>query len=217
MEQDAIIRDNVIDELDFDPRLDAAGIGVAVEDAVGTLSGHVPNYAQRLDAERAALRVKGVRAVAMDIEVRLPLKDDDQDIAERAANVLAWSAVVGEDVKAAVDDGWVTLNGIVPWDYQRAEAERAICQLAGVIGVTNQISVRAQQVTPSDVRDRIAKAFHRNADLESSSIRADVSGSTVTLSGKVKAWHERQVAEDAAWSIPGILEVRDNIVVESAA
>jgi osmotically-inducible protein OsmY len=216
MEQDAIIRDNVIDELDFDPRLDAAGIGVAVKDAVVTLFGHVPNYAQRLDAERAALRVKGVRAVAMDIEVRLPLKDDDQDIAERAANVLAWSAVIGEEVKAAVDDGWVTLSGIVPWRYQREEAERAVCQLAGVIGVTNQISVRGQ-VTPSDVRDRIAKAFHRNADLESSSISVDVSGSTVTLSGKVKVWHERQVAEDAVWSIPGILEVRDNIVVESAA
>jgi osmotically-inducible protein OsmY len=213
MEQDVRIRDDVTEELEFDPSLESGGIGVAVQDGVVTLSGHVPNYAQKIAAERAATRVKGVRAVAMDIEVRLAVKHDDSSIAERAANVLAWSVAVGEDVKAVVDNGWVTLSGSVPWHYQRAEAERTVRSLTGVTGVTNQITVRPQ-VTPSNVRDRIAKALQRNADLESANINVDVSGQSITLSGKVKAWYERQLVENAVWAIPGITEVRDNIAIE---
>jgi osmotically-inducible protein OsmY len=213
METDAAIRDNVIDELEFDPSLDAAGIRVAVDNSVVTLSGHVPNYAQRIAAERAATRVKGVRAVMMDTQVRLPIKHDDDEIAARVAKMLAWSVAVGEDVIAVVDNGWVTLSGVVPWYYQRAEAERIVRNLAGVTGVTNQIAAQPQ-VTPSDVRDRIAKAFQRYAHLDSSTIQVAVSGPSVTLSGKVRAWFERKIAEDTVWAVPGVREVHDNISIQ---
>jgi osmotically-inducible protein OsmY len=215
MSKDAIIRDNVIAELEFEPSVDADAIGVAVKDGVVTLSGHVPSYAQKLAAEQAARRVKDVRAVAMDLLVRLPADrtHDDEEIASRAANLLAWSVGAGEGVKAIVDGGWVTLRGEVPWFYQKQEAERAIRRLEGVIGVSNNIVVRPT-VNASNVRERITEAFKRNADLESAAIDVSVTGSTVTLSGKVKAWYERKMAEDAAWAIPGVTEVRDNISLQ---
>ena len=211
----AILREDVTAELEFEPSIDATAIGVAADNGVVTLSGHVPNYAQKIAAEKAAQRVKGVRAVAVDLEVRLPyeFKHDDDKIAGRVANVLSWSVGVGENVKAIVDGGWVTLSGEVPWFYQKQEAERMVRQLEGVLGVGNNIAVRPK-VQVSDVRDHIAKAFKRSADLESSAIKVDVAGSTVTLTGKVKAWYERKIAEDAAWAIPGVTEVRDNIVLQ---
>jgi osmotically-inducible protein OsmY len=211
----AMLREDVIAELEFEPSIDAAEIGVAVDNGVVTLSGHVPNYAQKIAAEKAAQRVKGVRAVAVDLEVRLPAeaKHDDDKIASRAANILSWSVGVGDNVKVLVDGGWVTLSGEVPWFYQKQEAERLIRQLEGVIGVSNSVAVRSK-VQASDVQQRIAEAFKRSADLESAGIRVDVSGSTVTLSGKVKAWYERKMAEDAAWAIPGVTDVRDNIVLQ---
>jgi osmotically-inducible protein OsmY len=212
MEADIAIRDNVIAELDFDPSIDEGAIGVAVQNGVVTLTGHVPSYAQKIAAEKAARRITGVRAVAIDVEVRLPseAKHDDEEIARRAASLLAWTATLGERVKAVVDGGWVSLSGEVPWYYQKQEAERVVRNLEGVRGVTNTITVRPQ-VKISDIRNRINSAFKRNAELESDAIRVDVSGSTVTLSGKVKAWHERQIAETAAWAAPGVTEVRDNI------
>lgn len=212
MDNDGIIRNDVIEELDFDPSIDAAAIGVAVQEGIVTLSGHVPNYMQKIAAQRAAQRVKGVRAVAVDIEVRLPsdIKHDDEEIARRAANLLTWRSATGQQVKAAVDNGFVTLSGEVAWNYQRQEAERAVCALEGVREVINTIAVRPT-VRASDVRDRIAKAFKRSAELEGDAIHIDVAGSTVTLSGKVKAWYERQMAEGAAWAVPGVTEVRDNI------
>lgn len=212
MEADIAIRDNVIAELDFDPSIDEGAIGVAVQDGVVTLSGHVPSYAQKIAAERAARRITGVRALAIDIEVRLPLqaKHDDEEIARRAASVLSWTATLGERVKAVVDGGWVSLSGQVPWCYQKQEAERVVRNLEGVRGVTNTITVRPQ-IKASDIRDRINAALKRNAELESEAIHVDVSGSTVTLSGKVKDWYERRMAETAAWAAPGVTEVRDNI------
>jgi osmotically-inducible protein OsmY len=212
MEADIAIRDNVIAELDFDPSIDEGAIGVTVRDGVVTLTGHVPSYAQKIAAEKAARRISGVHAVAIDIEVRLPsqVKHDDEEIARRAASVLTWTATLGDRIKAVVDSGWVTLSGEVPWHYQKQEAERVVRNLEGVRGVTNTISVRPQ-VKVSDIRDRINSAFKRNAELESDAIRVDVSGSTVTLTGKVKAWYERQMAETAAWAAPGVTEVRDNI------
>jgi osmotically-inducible protein OsmY len=201
METDTAIRDNVIAELDFDPSIDGAAIGVVVQNGVVTLTGHVPAYAQKIAAENAARRVKGVRAVAIDVEVRLPseAKHDDEEIARRAASVLAWTANVGERVKAVADGGSVTLSGEVPWNYQKQEAERVVRNLEGVRGVSNTITVRPQ-IKVSDIRDRINQAFKRNADIETDAIRVDVAGSTVTLSGKVKAWYERQMAE----ALPGL-------------
>jgi osmotically-inducible protein OsmY len=211
----AILREDVVAELEFEPSIDATEIGVTVDNGVVTLSGHVPNYTQKIAAEKAAQRVKGVRAVAVDLVVRLPAeaKHDDDKIAGRAANILSWSVGVGDDVKVIVDDGWVTLSGEVAWFYQKEEAERLIRQLEGVIGVSNAITLRSKVQAP-DVQQRIAEAFKRNADLESARIHVDVSGSTITLSGKVKAWYERKMAEDAAWAIPGVTDVRDNIVLQ---
>jgi osmotically-inducible protein OsmY len=210
-----VLRDDVLAELEFEPSIDATAIGVAVDNGVVTLSGHVPNYAQKIAAEKAAQRVKGVRAVAIDLEVRLPSEasHDDDKIAGRAANVLSWSVGVGDNVKVLVDGGWVTLSGETPWFYQKQEAERLIRQLEGVIGVSNNIAVRSD-VRVSDVRERIADAFKRSADLESSAIKVEVEGARVTLSGKVKAWYERKMAEDAAWAIPGVTEVNDKIVIQ---
>jgi osmotically-inducible protein OsmY len=211
---DTRIRDDVLEELDFEPSIEATGIGVAVKDGVVTLSGHVPSYAQKIGAELAAQRVKGVKAVAMDIEVRLAgdAKRADDEIAERAVNILRWSAGIGERVKAVVESGWVKLSGEVEYYYQKQAAERAIRQLSGVIGVSNPINVKAG-VRPTDVKERISKAFQRSAELDSAGITVNVSGSAVTLSGRVKAWHERKLAEDAAWAIPGVTAVHDNLTI----
>lgn len=215
MYSDIAIRDNVTEELEFDPSIEAASIGVTVKNGIVTLTGHVPNYMQKIAAEKAAQRVKGVRAVAVDIEVRLPTErvQDDEEIARRAANVLAWSTQGAENVKAKVDNAWVTLTGETKWNYQKQEAERAIRALEGVKGVSNFIAVKPQ-IQPGDVKTRIAQALKRNAEVEADTIRVDVSGSTVTLSGKVKAWYERKIAENAAWAAPGVTEVRDNIAMQ---
>ncbi len=214
MELDTRIRDDVLSELDFEPSLDASGIGVAVKDGVVTLSGHIPSYLQKVTAEGAAKRVKGVKAVALDLEVRIPgmAKRADDEIAARAIDILKWSTSVGERIKIVVEDGRIKLSGDVEYYYQKEEAERVVRRLSGVTGVSNLISVRPR-LQPRDVRDRISKAFQRNAELESSAIQIDVSESSVTLSGQVKAWHERKIAEDAAWAIPGVTAVHDNIVV----
>lgn len=212
---DTIIRQHVIDELDFDPAVEAKGIGVAVENGVVTLSGHVPSYMQKLLAEQAAQRVKGVRGVAMDLEVRLPsnTKRNDDEIAQRALNIIAWSANAGDAIKVAVDNGWVKLTGVVDWNYKKLEAERAVRRLSGVIGVSNDISVRPRLST-SDIKERIADALKRSAELESSGINVKVADTTVTLTGKVKGWRDRQIAENAAWAAPGVTAVRDELVLQ---
>lgn len=214
MDSDTRIRDEVVDELDFEPSLDNSGIGVAVKDGVVTLSGHVPAFAQKFAAEKCAQRVRGVKAVAMDINVRLAgdAKKSDDEIAERAVNILRWSTSVSDKVKVVVENGWVKLNGEVEHYYQKQAAERAIRQLSGVVAVSNLITIKPG-VRPSDVKERIGKAFQRSAELDSAAIKVDVAGSTVTLSGRVKAWHERKLAEDAAWAIPGVTSVHDNITL----
>jgi len=214
MQDDSTIRQNVIDELDFDPSITPDGIGVAVRNSIVTLSGHVPDYAQKLAAARAAQRVKGVKGVAQDLVVRLPHDNvhQDDEIAEHALNVLKWSAGASRDVTVLVDNGRVTLSGEVPWHYQRQTAENAVRNLSGVVNVINNIAVR-QKVQPAAVADGIRKAFERNADLESAGIKIAVDGTKVTLTGKVKAWYERRMAEEAAWAIPGVTAVRDELVV----
>ncbi len=214
MDTDIRIRDDVIEELDFEPSVDSAAIGVGVKEGVVTLSGHVPTYAQKSAAEKCAQRVRGVKAVAIDIEVRLAsdAKRSDDEIAERALNILRWSTGLGDTIKVVVENGWVKLNGEVDYYYQKQAAERAIRQLSGVIAVSNLVTIKPS-VRPSDVKERIGKALQRSAELDAAGIKVDVAGSTVTLSGRVKAWHERKLAEDAAWAIPGVTAVRDNITL----
>lgn len=212
---DSLMRQHVIDELDFDPAIDAKGIGVAVKDSIVTLTGHVPTYMQKLKAQQAAERVKGVRGVAVEIDVRLAssAKRADDEIAARALNIIAWMADAHDAVKVVVDNGWVKLSGTVEWNYQKQEAERAVRRLSGVLGVTNNIAVRPQIIN-QDIKQRIVKALSRNGELESAGIKIEVVGSTVTLKGSVKDWRDRRAAEDAAWAAPGITEVRDELILQ---
>lgn len=212
---DLKIQKDVLAELAFEPQVDAAAIGVAVQDGVVTLSGHVPALAQKTAAETAARRVKGVRAIAQEIDVRLPddLGQTDDTIAARAVDILGWSALPQvSTIHVSVEDGWISLAGHVEWAYQRDEAERALRGLAGVRGIRNEIAV-TPHATPEDVEKHIARAFHRNAELERSQVKVDVDGSKVTLKGRVKTWYEQDMAERAAWSTPGVTSVVDEIEI----
>ncbi|RYZ15216.1 MAG: BON domain-containing protein [Alphaproteobacteria bacterium] len=214
MDTDRVIRSNVEAELDFDPSLDAKGIGVAVKGGIVTLTGHVPSFPQVIAAERAAQRVRNVRAVAQDLRVRLPglFQHADDAIARRAANILKWSVGTAPTIKVSVHAGWVTLSGEVEWGFEKQEAERMVRRLGGVIGVSNTITVKPK-IRPVRVKAAITAALKRHAELEGSAINVAVEGSTVTLSGKVNAWRERKMAENAAWAIPGVTEVRDQITL----
>ena len=214
MESDLAVRQHVLDELNFNPSFVADDIGVAVKDGVVTLSGYIPSYVQKIAVEEAVQRIPGVRAVAQDMIVRLrdDHRQDDDEIARRVLSVLDWSGEVPKTIKVLVDCGKVTLKGEALWNHQKEAAEHAIRHLAGVVGVKNDIVVR-QKVRPSDVAKGIRKAFERNADLESAHIKIDVDGDRVVLSGLVRAWYERKMAEEAAWAIPGVTIVTDNIAV----
>lgn len=214
---DKDLRRAVLDELDFDPSLDAGDIGVAVADGVVTLTGHVGSYAEKVEAERAVRRVRGVRAIAQEIEVRYAddKKVADDQIAARALAIIDWSVHLPKQaIQVKVAGGWVTLTGTVDWQYQMAGVEAAVRKLSGVHGVTNLIEVRPQ-VPPKAVKDKILEAFKRGALFEADQIKVTVSGDKVTLEGAVTAWAERDAAERAAWSVPGVRAVEDRIVALS--
>lgn len=213
---DKDLRQLVIDELDFEPSIDSADIGVMVENGVVTLTGHVPDYAQKVAAERAAWRVKGVKAIAMKIDVRLPgsRKQNDDEIAQRALNIIAWNTLIPRDrVKVRVADGWVTLSGQLDWNYQRVAAENEVRKLGGVMGVLNDIEL-APAIQASDVKHRIQEALKRHAEIEAKTIRVDVrDGGEVRIEGHVDNWSERQAVERAAWSAPGVRIVDDRLTI----
>lgn len=216
MTSDIAIRQHILTELEFEPALDAAHIGVAVEGGVVTLSGHVHSYAERAIAEQAVARVKGVKALAQELQVRFPQnrKTEDDQIAKRALKIIGWDATVPEGkVKIKVQNGWITLSGEVEWNYQRAAAEDAVRKLSGVIGVTNLVTVRPH-ADVRDIKHRIEEALERNAQLDAREIQVTVEGGKVILDGRVPAWHERSVAEKAAWSASGVLAVEDRIQVK---
>jgi osmotically-inducible protein OsmY len=212
---DTYLRQTIVDELDFEPSVDAANIGVAVDNGVVTLTGHVASYAEKIAAERAVERVKGVRAIAENIEVRYPghKQTADDEIAERALSIIGWNVQVPKDsVKIKVEKGRVTLEGVVDWRFQREAAESAVRQLSGVVGVSNLIEIKPN-VAPREIKQKILDALKRNAELEADSIRVNVTEGNVVLEGNVRAWYERGIAEQAAWSAPGVRAVQDHLAI----
>jgi osmotically-inducible protein OsmY len=214
--EDKRLQEAVMRELEWDPKVDAAHIGVSAKDGAVTLSGHVSSYSEKMAALKAAERVYGVRAVADELEVRLPGSSvrDDTDIAEHIAEELRWNTLVPDTVEAEVRDGFVTLRGEVEWTYQREAAERAIRDITGVRGVTNLITVKPRiKPKPTDVEQRVAEAIQRLASLDARSIWASTSNGTVHLHGHVHSLWEKKVAEEAAASAPGVQKVENHIVV----
>jgi osmotically-inducible protein OsmY len=212
---DEEIQRAVLDELKWEPRVNPSEIGVAVKEGVVTLSGWVDSYTKRWVAEEAAHRVRGVKAVANDIEVRLPISSErpDPEIAAAVVRAIEWDAAIStEGIQVTVSKGWVTLRGDVEWQFQREDAERVARRIAGVRGVTNLIVVRPR-VTPTDLKRKIEDALVRSAELDAERIRVEVQGSKVVLKGSVRSWFEREAAERAAWSAPGVTEVENRIVV----
>ncbi|WLI09833.1 MULTISPECIES: BON domain-containing protein [Pseudomonas] len=212
---DLKLRRDILDELEFQPHIDAAAIGVAVENGVVSLTGHVRTYAEKIAAERAVKRVKGVHAVAEEIEVRIPGDADvaDDVIASRCLDIIRWNADIPEDqIQVKVQQGWVTLEGEVEWQYQKEDAERAMCKLAGVVGINNLLIVKPK-VSLEDIKRRIENAMARNAELDTSHIRVTVEGTTVKLEGCVHLWRERKAAEHAAWAVPGVMHVENHILI----
>ena len=215
MSDDRVLQQRVMDELAFDPMVDPAHIGVMARDGVVTLTGHAKSYAEKFAAERAARRIRGVKAVAQEIDVRLPSdkKTADDEIAARAVKILDWDVVIPRgSISVKVENGTVTLSGEVDWGYQRAEAEHDVHRLSGVNLIVNQIRVRPQ-AQPQDVRAKIAAAFERTAEHDAATITVDVRDGVVNLGGKVQSWLERDEALRAAWSVPGVTSVEDHILI----
>jgi len=215
MTTDTEIQKNVMEELKWDPIMQSAEIGAIVKDGIVTLVGYVDNYSQRLAAENAVKRVKDVRAVAIDIAISLPddQRRSDTDLAAAALNALKWSSFVPEDkIRLKVDGGWITMEGEVEWQFQKESAYSAVSDLIGVHGVINRINVRPN-ITPVIVKDVIKKALERSADIEADSINISTDGGRIVLKGKVRSWAERKVVERAVWATPGVIEVKDELII----
>jgi osmotically-inducible protein OsmY len=208
------VRDAVRRQLDWDLEVDASAVGVAAKTGTVTLTGFIDTYSGKLAAERAAKRVHGVRAVANDLEVRLRLGRTDTDIAQDAARALELRSMIPETVQAVVHNGHLTLTGTVGWLYQKENAERAVRHIRGLRAVLNHITVTPRD-SVRDVRNRIVKALHRNADLDARHIAVTVSGDTVTLTGTAGTWLQRDSAKRAAANAPGIAHVENRIAVQS--
>ena len=217
MSSDSQLKQAVLDELSWEPSVDAAHVGVTAHAGVITLSGHVTNYAHKQAAEKAAGRVKGVTAVAEEVEVVLPyeIHRTDEDIAAAAADRLFWDSIVPKDhLKVTVEKGWVTLSGDVDWHFQREAAEQDVQRLMGVCGVSNEIGI-TPTVTASNVRDDIEQALHRSWYYDPNSIKVSADGSRIKLTGIVTTWNARQLAGSTAWSAPGATAVTNDISVRS--
>jgi osmotically-inducible protein OsmY len=208
-------REEVIQQLDWDPAVDAGAIGVSARDGAVTLTGYVDTYAGKLAAERAAKRVRGVRAVANDIDVRPMLERTDAEIAADAVRALDLRESVPDTVQATVHHGHLTLTGKVGFIYQSREAEKAVRHIKGLRGTFNHIDVASGSVE-RDVRHRINAALHRSADLDAARLTIDVEGEVAILSGSVATWAQYEAAEHAAMSAPGIRRVDNRVIVEPA-
>ena len=215
MRSDSDIKRDVEDELRWDPDIDVTDIAVSVHNGVVTLTGFVRSYMQKLNAEADAKRVAGVIGVANDIEVRLPSIDErpDPEIARDAITQIKSELPYSwEKIRVIVKSGWLTLEGEVEWNYQRSRAEQAVLRVRGVKGVSNTIEVKPR-VAPMEIKRKIEDALRRSAEIDASRITVETNGSEIILRGTVRSWAERQDAERAAWSAPGVTKVENRIIV----
>ena len=213
---DSQLRQDIIDELEFDPSFSGEHVGVAVDKGVVTLGGHVNSYAEKLAAIAATRRVKGVHAIAENIEVHRSYQKatSDDQIAKRALDILNWDVLVPPNaVDVLVHDGWLTLSGNVNWYFEKASAEEDVRKLSGVRGITNMIAIKPQ-IGSADVKRKIDAALKRHAEVEANAISVSVqNGNKVVLEGAVDTWGERRAVEDAAWSVPGVASVEDRLTI----
>lgn len=217
MKTDAEIQKDVMAELSWTPLLNASEIGVAVKDGIVTLSGTVNTFAKKIAAEDAAQRVSGVKAVAEDLVVKLFSfgKKTDTEIAEAVLNALKWNSSLDENkIKIKVEDAWVTLEGEAEWEFQRNVARKAVENLNGVVGISNNIKLK-HPVTAFDVRNKISAALHRSATVDAEKIKLQVDGRKVILTGTVRSYAEKRDAANAAWAAPGVDRVENNIEIDT--
>ena len=216
MKTDIEIQKDVLDELKWEPYLSATEIGVAVKNGIVTLSGTVNSYLKKTRAEKAAKRVSGVKAVAEDIEVKYAdsLLKNDTEIAETILNALKWHSAINEEkIKVKVEDGIVTLDGEVDWEFQRNSAVMQIENLIGVKRIVNNITIKSG-IVPKELKQKVNSAFHRSATIDSEKINIEVTGSKVTLTGKVRSWAEKNDAENAVWAAQGVNKVENNLEID---
>ena len=217
MKTDADLKNDVLTELTWDPLVPEAKVGVAVSEGVVTLTGHLDTYAEKIATKRAVERVSGVKAIALEMEV-VPQgihKRSDTEIAMAIEHALGWNSSVPKDrVKVAVEKGWVTLSGELDWNFQRRAVERMLRPLKGVVGITDNITLKALPM-PVNLATRIQDALVRQASREARRIDISMDGSVVTLRGRVHSWAEKNAAEGATWSAPGVSRVNNELTVES--
>jgi osmotically-inducible protein OsmY len=212
---DSVLKADVVNELAWDPAIKETAIGVAVKDGVVTLTGHLDTYAEKDAATRAVRRIAGVKAIAVEIDVRLSPthQRSDTDIAKSIETALRWNASVPSDgIRVTVDHGWVTLQGEIDWNFQRTSVETAVRPLVGVVGVSNELKLKPK-VLAADLSLRIEEALKRQALRDAQRIHVAVSGDKVTLTGQVHSWQERQAAQGVAWSGPGVRSVVNELEV----
>lgn len=214
---DADIQQDVLAELSWDPEVDSTDVGVEVDDGVVTLTGTVETYSKKWAAERAALRVEGVQAVANDVKVKILGERTDTDIARAVADALEADIMVPHKrIHVVVKEGWVKLEGEVDWQYQRRAAEDALRHIAGVRGVSNLITIKKPTVSALEIKNGIERALVRSAEVDADRIKVRVDGDHVTLTGTVRSWAEKRDAEDAAWRAKGVTSVTNKIEIRTS-
>ena len=217
MSGDNELQQKIVQELEWDPSVDARHITVAVKNGIVTLGGYVEQFSDKTHAERAVERINGVLAVIDQVELELPgvSHRNDLDIVESALTAMKLNVLIPKDrLKIIAQNGWITLEGSVDWQYQRMAAEDTVRTIRGIKGISNKISIQAEGLK-ADIKDKIRGALVRNAQLDSTQIDIDISGNKATLSGHVRSWSEKHQAEAATWSAPGIAAVENNIVIAS--